>query len=387
VFEVQPTGTMKYGYLDPSERYESPQYTIFRSDESAAPRDAEPVVDVFRLDYQENLTRSWRNRNIFVQALLLAVTIVMFVFALILVVPRKLKFLHWNWWPHWSRRSNVQWRDLFQLFIVSLLLFAFVAYLAVLVIALVDTIRAAGSDSPELTSSQSLAVIATTFGFASPRALKQRFVDSAVNYLTMTQYLALGARRRSVWGQFTAMLERLCEAGRYETVHVVAFSFGSIVALDALYPPGESPPPRYDQIDAVVTIGAPVDVVRQFRPKYFDGRRSRENGVDYRWHNIFIPSDVLASNLRDDAKTFLDEQQTELAPAQFEILKGSTARNHAYLLEPGGGTTGLAGIVGAFFLAGLNAHQNYWGDRPSEADAFRIVVQSLFGEEPDGPLR
>lgn len=385
-FAIDPGEQLGYGAVQPTEQFDSAVCTVERRESDDAD-DVRPVADVYSLDYQDNLTRQWKNRNVFLQAILLALTIGVYVLVVIPVAVQKIipisfrsskgRMMEVGYKKGF--RKGMRWRDIFQVTIVMLLFAALVAYLVLLIIALVQTIDALVSDDPtEVTTSQTWVVIATALGFASPRALKEKFVESVVNYLTMTQYLIFGARRRAVWGQFNELIERVQEKGAYEQIHIVAYSFGCIVAIDALFPPGQKPPPRYEFVKNLVTIGAPVDMTRTFRPRYYDGRRSMD-GVPERWTNIYIPGDVLGSNFRndDDQDTATFNVQTNNAESDPTQL-GTPTMNEAHLLAPGAGSSAWQDTVGWIFLLGLSTHHAYWGDRPSDTDAFRVVVNDLY---------
>lgn len=102
-------------------------------------------------------------------------------------------------------------------------------------------------------------------------------------------------------GHLAALLEYLAESEeRPATIDVVGYSFGSIVAIDALFPCVQEPPPRLSTIDRLITIACPYDFVRSYWPDYFTRRFSRA-GAPPDWVNFYAPSDVLASNFRDDA--------------------------------------------------------------------------------------
>ncbi len=376
-FEYEAGASLKYGSQDPTEQFESTRYTVTRRDGGPDAPDV-PVVDIYRLDYQDNLTRKWNRRNVFVQTLLLALTIVMYA---LIAIPVAVKTL-WALLPFTRRKEAVRLRDVLQLSIVMLLFAVFVVYLVLLVVAVVEAVQAVGDSSPQLTDAQGWVILATALGFASPRSLKEAFVSTAVNYLTLAQYLAFGARRRGVWGQLNSLIEGVQEYGEYERIHLVGFSFGSVIAIDALYPPGEDPPPRYDAVHELVTIGCPVDLIRAYRPRYFSAERMERSGVPAHWTNIYIPSDVLGSNFRNDSALDVAEFSVMGAPAGGEPGTGGRPENRVHLLAAGTGSSGVHGAISWIFLAGLNAHVQYWGDRPSDADAFREVVTALYDGQP-----
>ena len=106
----------------------------------------------------------------------------------------------------------------------------------------------------------------------------------------------------------------------YERVHVMGYSFGSVVAIDSLYPFNQEPPVRFSAVHAFVTIACPFDLIRTYfkeypgsptaanpanppvRPySYFENRCALPNAPK-RWLNIYSLSDVMSSNFRDDER-------------------------------------------------------------------------------------
>ena len=99
-----------------------------------------------------------------------------------------------------------------------------------------------------------------------------------------------------------AALDDLLEAQPDRKVHLFGYSFGALVAMDYLYPRKSLLPtldPRHAKaISTLVTVGCPINFVRLYISDYADNREARVENL--RWINVFIPADVLGSNLLDD---------------------------------------------------------------------------------------
>jgi hypothetical protein len=92
--------------------------------------------------------------------------------------------------------------------------------------------------------------------------------------------------------------ERAGDGGAKPVFHVLGYSLGAVVALDALCPPkGFARGERLGLVSSFATIGCPADFVRLYYPKYYDGRVALPPTVP--WHNLFIANDVLGSNFLD----------------------------------------------------------------------------------------
>jgi len=147
---------------------------------------------------------------------------------------------------------------------------------------------------------QQAIVLFTALGLLNQRNVKEAICDAGVQYAGVIDYLGYDRQKDLIVGQFTRLLESLLESGNdYARVHVLGYSFGSIVAIDCVFQ--RQPPPRhYRRLRSLVTVGSPYDLVRSFWPGYFEGRRGADEGIE-RWLNVFSPDDVLSSNFRDDA--------------------------------------------------------------------------------------
>jgi hypothetical protein len=153
-------------------------------------------------------------------------------------------------------------------------------------------------------------------------------------------------------------------------VHLVAYSFGTIVALDALFPQ-QQPSPRIERIDTLTTIGSPFDFLRTYWPTYFTGRQS-VHGHPRRWINVYAPLDVLGSD-------FLDT--TDGHPMRGVGLENGGERKPDKILRFGRdqklSTMQYMGFVG------FNAHSQYWEkDETSDVNCFHDVVRELYAGDP-----
>ncbi|TIC83869.1 hypothetical protein E8D34_15010 [Nocardioides sp. GY 10113] len=92
-------------------------------------------------------------------------------------------------------------------------------------------------------------------------------------------------------------IDGLRPSGWVGPVHLLGYSFGSLVLFETFFPRDGSlrdfAPP--EEVASMVTVGCPLDMVRLFSPGYDDGRIARKD--DLRWTNVFIEADVFASNL------------------------------------------------------------------------------------------
>jgi hypothetical protein len=158
---------------------------------------------------------------------------------------------------------------------------------------------------------------------------------------------------------------------RYDRVDIVAYSFGSVVAIDALYPLADIPGPRFEQIDTLVTIGCPFDIIRTYWPEYFD-RRWHRVGVPRRWLNIYSPIDVFGSN-------FLDVEGSEIG---VRLQDGTTLRPHSEAWHVISEDRKVSPIQ-VLLMVGIKAHAMYWAPSFEQEDTvFAPVMRHLYAGHP-----
>lgn len=142
-------------------------------------------------------------------------------------------------------------------------------------------------------------------------------------------------------------LDELLDEHPNRPVHLLGYSFGSIVAVDFLNPRRSSSPlrdPRYAVITSLTTIGCPLDFIRLFFPRYLDDRVPLSTPA---WQNVFIPADVFGSNLRND-DDFGQGDDTQ-----------AVAERHPTSLRYTDEELSLRGVLWRF--RGFAAHAAYWG--------------------------
>ena len=236
--------------------------------------------------------------------------------------------------------------------------------------------------------------------------------DAATDFVTMDMYFRAGVGQTEVAGPLEDLLDYLRdgEAPRYGRIVVAGNSFGSIVALDTLFPRC-SPPPQESAlraVDALVTIGCPADMVRTIWPEYFNGRPARQpasaavaappNGAGRRlaWLNILSPTDILASRVGHEEPVEAHgaegspPEDGDGAPPVGRGAAGGRWRNLASLLQTGAedrltpGARDRISLLDHLTLVGLREHGTYWRKPVADGDeqnCFDVMVEWLLATE------
>ena len=69
------------------------------------------------------------------------------------------------------------------------------------------------------------------------------FARGTAGLLALIYYMRLGERRQVLTGQLAALLEHAVQKPEveYRRIDIVAYSFGTVIAMDALFPVGRPP--------------------------------------------------------------------------------------------------------------------------------------------------
>jgi hypothetical protein len=220
-----------------------------------------------------------------------------------------------------------------------------------------------------------IALALSAFGVTFvPKKARRRLNDLATQALGAVRYLAMGEGRDAEVGRLYELIEYLSERG-YKSIDLVAYSFGSIVALDAIYPASGAEPPRrvVENVGKLVTIGCPAKTVGTFWPHFWEGRATAWN---HTWINVYSPYDVLSSRL-----TTAPPANDRSAPAGVDPKIWLTPKDPgapvpqptSELVFNSGPSTADMSPGQQVLLGGLRAHANYW-DRPFDDDRGAVAL-------------
>lgn len=225
---------------------------------------------------------------------------------------------------------------------------------------------------------QALVIVFAALGLFQKKSLKEVVSTIATEYVCAGNYIRMAHQKSVVLGQAAALLEHLAEKKEpYRHVHVVAYSFGTLVAIDTLFPHVQAGT-RLNTISHLVTIGCPFDVVRTYWPDYF-ANRNRQAAVPSKWINLYAPLDVFGSNFRNDSRRGLAEKGIGIREKDTEEAVLPTS-NIAYDV---GMQSAQINLLDILTVKGIRIHSNYWTDEEApEVSCFDTVAVELYGDNP-----
>jgi hypothetical protein len=376
------------GNDEPYGSYKTQKVTIARRDREIVM----PILDLYSLNYPELLTGALRRRNVFWLTMSLALT-------LLSNFGRVLRSL---------RKPGKTIREKFQFLFVLLIFLVIALYMLLLILTLAATVidgvaALSGIQSSLMANLQDLtegnllaaaqgfhvtpkwlyymqvfAIITGAFGIFTKFDLTNTLAAASSELASTLNYLTFGENATQISGQFSALLEHIHEKAnedvRYHQIHVVAFSFGSIVAIDSLfsvYPTSD----RLSRIHTFVSIGSPFDIIRTYFPDYFINRCTRPD-TPARWFNIYEMADVLGSNFLDEDRQGQTKPHGIRMESGEERIPESIRFGKPRKLED-------YSLFEQLALVGLQSHTRYWV-RGSAIDinCFDIVVQKIYQNSP-----
>lgn len=172
----------------------------------------------------------------------------------------------------------------------------------------------------------------------------------ATEFVCVNGYLERGTQQQSLMGNLEGLVEYICENETDCKIHFHTYSFGSIVALDYLYPiSGNISKNAINCCNALITIGTPFEFIKSYYPAYY---KKRILTLDEKicWLNVYSVADALATNFRDDSIP---------ADAQFGI-QPTSAKPVNINYEVAAGNSKLTSFLS---LYSIKVHGMYWDSK------------------------
>lgn len=187
----------------------------------------------------------------------------------------------------------------------------------------------------------------------------------AIEYATVDQYLDNGEKSQVILGNLDLLIEYITEENEECKLHFHCYSFGSLVAIDLLYPIANIPSKNVrTHVELLITTGNPYEFINAYYPKYFLNRNF-EKKPDLKWFNIYSVSDALATNFRND---------TEIGVAEYGLDNNKILPiNLNYDIAP----RFSFNIINFISMHGIRIHKRYWDYSANGQSAMRLIVDKM----------
>lgn len=326
------------------------------------------VLDVYEMDYRPTLTSKYEQLNPLMQSGRLFLALFFNLHRLVGAIGSH------------AKNSSSKAQFYVALMIISLL----IVYMVILLVTgvgiigqgIVQGLQAAGQtvtlpaflSNNQILGSLKIIVILLVIVQTLWPGLHGLLLKGALTYSCVIEYITYGERSEVIAGQFSDLLEYVAEKAKYRQIHIIAYSFGTIVALDTLFTSGRKLGERFKLISTLVTIGCPFDLIRMFWPAYFKSRQAWPDRPQ-KWLNVYSPMDALASNFRDD-----NEEKAAVFGLKLEEGGDRKPENLVYRHGPND-----VSPMATLALQGLRAHTNYWElAYESEISCFTDIILSIY---------
>lgn len=321
---------------------------------------SEVLYKMYELDYENEFTANFKNSNVFKQSLLLF-------WGLFKMTPVFIRSFFYG--PGLNRKQRYQ---SFYFFIIMILVALFTVMLFPSLITLVadnissfkaylkNIVPASFISYMHTIKSFSKTLIAVTGVIAVFFPLVQKIIAiTAMEYLCVHYYLKYGEGKQTLTGKLSLLVEKIAEQENYESFEIHAYSFGSIIAIDTLFPKNSQ---NVDlrikkEITHLTTVGCPFDFLRVYYKHYFENRNQNQTQIK-EWVNVKSALDVLSSNFRNDSlemnsDPLLSPGGISIKNIDFEIIDV----NHINWLD-------------YVFLLSFKTHRMYWETNSNSSSFF-----------------
>jgi hypothetical protein len=187
----------------------------------------------------------------------------------------------------------------------------------------------------------------------------------AAEFTTIDNYIQSRKQAQVIQENLNTLIEYILENDDDIEIHLHTYSFGSIIALDALFPIGNAPCANIqNNVKQLITIGAPYEFIKNFYPNFYNNRIGTMT-KNLQWINVYSTLDAFASNFRADNKSgkahygIMDNKEGPLN------LNYETNRYEKF------------NVFSFITLKHIKRHKSYWLDSNSGQSCTRLILNKI----------
>lgn len=179
----------------------------------------------------------------------------------------------------------------------------------------------------------------------------------AAEFITLENYIYNNKQKENIRGHLDKLIAYIVQHETNEKIHFHTYSFGSIIALDSLFPINSEPNSNIqNRVNLLITIGAPYEFIQNYYPNFYKNR-SEIMTKKTQWINVYSLLDAFASNFRYDNKA---------GEANYGILnKKEIPININYETNHN--------VFDFLALKQIYMHESYWDDSKSGQSCTRLI--------------
>ena len=329
---------------------------IFQHPKEEQKSDKDTLIYTFYdFEYNELLNQKFQNNNLFLKNL-----------ALLLLVMRKLPSLITSLF---KRRTYTKGGQTFYMFLLFLIMALAVLLLLPSFTIVFDKLNIGNHCIICLEEKYSglikLGMSITTLLILFIPESSTLLIKIAAEFTTIDNYIQYGEQSQIIQGNLDALIEYIVENDENPTIHLHTYSFGSVIALDALFPLGNEPSANIqNNINLLITVGAPYEFINNYYPNFYS-KRINVMSEKIEWINVYSTMDAFASNFRKDNKVG-EAKYGIMGRKEVPInLNYEIARREKY------------NIFSFLTLKHITMHQSYWDDSKSGQSCTRLIFNKM----------
>jgi hypothetical protein len=183
----------------------------------------------------------------------------------------------------------------------------------------------------------------------------------AAEFITLDCYIYNKEQIQEIKNNLDELIEFISKQEANKKIHFHTYSFGSIIALDTLFPRDAQPTKNIQsRVNLLVTIGAPYEFINNYYPN-FNKNRNDIMTKKMHWINVYSLVDAFASNFRYDNKAgeanygIINEKEIPIN-INYEITNKTNHNAFDFLA-----------------LKQIYMHESYWDDSKSGQSCTRLI--------------
>ena len=194
---------------------------------------------------------------------------------------------------------------------------------------------------------------------------KEIVTSLATEFACVDNYIHYGEQSQLILGNLDLLVEYICETNADAKIHIHSYSFGSVLAIDLLYPIGNVPANNIlKNVELLITIGTPYEFIKAYYENFYENRcLDMDDKIE--WINVYSIADALATNFRKDGA---------IGVSHFGV-KGSSVKpiNINYEIS----FVQRFSLINFITLYHLKIHRHYWDTSTSGQSCIRMIFKEM----------
>jgi hypothetical protein len=310
------------------------------------------VYKLYDFEYSEQLNQNYQNKNLLFKNI-----------SLLLLVVRRFPRIILNLFKNSTYQKGRKTVYIFFLFLIMSL--AVLSLLPLLIMTFDNTFTMESINNNQAKNGLDLAIkygiiLTITFILFIPES-NIILTKIAAEFITLDCYIYNKEQIQEIKSNLDELIKFIAKQEPNKKIHFHTYSFGSIIALDTLFPIDAEPIKNIkSRVNLLVTIGAPYEFINNYYPNFYK-KRNDIMTKKIHWINVYSLVDAFASNFRYDNKAgeanygILNEKEIPIN-INFETTHKTNNNVFDFLA-----------------LKQIYMHESYWDDSKSGQSCTRLI--------------